>query len=774
MNLGTPLVWAALAGSLASFGCYVAATAGRNNLREPARHLYTAATATVIAISVLLLTFMLTDRFDIRYVHDYSSRAQPLLFKISGFWGGQEGSWLLWLTWISVVGLVLARRAGDWEAPAMAFWASVQVFFLTVLVQRGPFVLTGTPTQDGMGLNPLLQNYWMAIHPPILFLGFTLISVPAAFAFAALLRNSYTDWTRLASGWAVLGWTALGAGVLLGGFWAYETLGWGGWWGWDPVENASLVPWLLGGALVHGLMLERRKGGWQRMNLALAFGCFILVIYATFLTRSGVLGDFSVHSFAALGNSYVLVGFLAAYTLLAVGMLAWRSRSQGPEPAAISGKEFLVFLGIVMFGLAGVLVAIGMSSPLLSKAFAGQAGNVPIEYYYRVSAPIGLVMLALAGLSPLWSWARSGSSSTLFNRSWRMLVGLSLLVGLVLGLVLWAQRGPEQAARFTIAWYAVTMLIPNLWVLFDGVRRLGFVKSGGHVAHVGLAIFFIGMLASSHNNKAVPDRLTLVTDASQEHLGMQWTLKGIGETTPEGKEPFEIEVRDAEGRTFMATPVMQRVREGMMRHPYIRKSLLGDLYIAPVEQDVANPPPHTTLPTGGKAKLGPYNVEFLGFTGMQTLADGSIQAGARLKVEPESGKAPAQEVISVLKMTPQGARFFPAPLQGTEDQILITQMSVEDGAASILLDGPKWRENMGLMGTIEVTFKPFVWVLWLGAITIAVGGGLSTVRRMREARQRSISPEMEQIGEEAASDDTPAPEHTGAAGAAEAAEAARA
>ncbi len=738
MTIGNALILAALGGSLASLTLYVLTALGRDGLRDYARSAFTATTVLVGAASGLLWWLMLTDRFDIRYVHDYSSSAQPLVFKISGFWGGQEGSWLLWLLFISLAGLLLMRRAAHAEGPAMAFWSSVQTFFLTILVQRSPFVATPAPVEDGMGLNPLLQNYWMAIHPPVIFMGFTLLSVPAAFAVAALVSRDFGRWSRLAHGWALAGWTVLGVGLLLGGIWAYETLGWGGWWGWDPVENSSLVPWLVGGALIHGLMLEKRRAAWRRLNLFLAYSAFILIIYATFLTRSGVLGDFSVHSFASLGNHHWLMGFLLGYTALGIGLVAWRTRGleQGEGYDSISSKEFLVFLGIVLFGLAAVLVAIGMSSPILSAALAGTAGNVPVEYYYRVTTPIALAMMALVGMSPLVAWSRSIRPSRAGTRLLRLLWA-SLALGLIAGALFWARAGAEIGARVAVGWFALSILLPNLYTLFDSLRRQGALASGGHFAHVGLAILFLGMLASSHNNKAEPDRLFLTQGKPQEHLGMRWTFTGVRDGQGgDRRQTLALRVERPDGRTLAVNPSLEEVRDGSeMRRPGIRSGLAGDLYVAPVELDVENPPPHAHLDRGTSGQLGPYRVEFAGFTAMEQNPDGSVQAAARLLVHREGTDRPS-EVLAGLRLGSGRPQYLPGQVPGTEDRIVLTRMSGESGSVSVLLDGPRWRQDAALRAVVEVTFKPLVWVLWLGAGIIALGGGLSTARRAREARFR--------------------------------------
>lgn len=759
VQVGDIVLWLAMGAALGSLGLYLASIRKAALIRA-ARLLYVFSGVCVFTSSIILLTYMLTNRFDIKYVHDYSSINQALIYKISGFWGGQEGSWLLWLTWICIGGLLLYRRAAAAEPQVMAFWSSVQVFFLTILVVRSPFLPVDSAMADpeGLGLNPLLQNYWMAIHPPILFAGFTLISIPAAFAVAALIRKDHANWTRLVFGWAVAGWTILGIGLLLGGIWAYETLGWGGFWGWDPVENASLVPWLLGGALIHGLMLERTKGSWRKLNIFMAYAVFITVIYATYLTRSGILGDFSVHSFASLDSSKWLLGFLLAYIVFGFGLVALRSgkvdEASGFE--TISSKEFLVFIGIVMFSMAGVLVAVGMSAPIYTKWLSGEPGAVPIEYYYNVTTPLLLVMMALVGCSPLVGWARARKSENRSNTAWIRLLMLSMALGLIAGAIYWQKSGAEIGARVAVGWFAFTILVPNLYSLWDTIRRTGWRLSGGHIAHVGLSVFLLGMLAATHNNKEHPDRIALEIEKPREFQGYTWTFMGSQKNGGDGKEKMLIAVEPPTGISFLAQPIIQEVRQGQMLHPFIRRSITGDLYIAPVTTEFANLPPHGTLAKGHSADIGPYHIEFLDFDKMEMFEDGTVQAGTKLKVtHKETGTT--ETLTPIMAMGEGEVEFTPATFKETEHLIVVTNMSVTEQAATIAIDGPEYRAAIVHQGIIEVTFKPLVWLQWLGAAIIAVGGGISSMRRSREARQvaESAKPEQNSQDTQASSGETP-------------------
>ena len=271
----------------------------------------------------------------------------PVQYMISCFWEGQEGSFLLWIFWHVVIGLVIMRFNRKWEAPVMAVFSGVQLFLVSMIlgvvlggvkIGSSPFILLreflpDLPVwkmnpdfvpKDGTGLNALLQNYWMVIHPPTLFLGFALTLVPFAFAIAGLWKKELTAWVKPALPWTLIGGGVLGVGVVMGAYWAYETLNFGGYWNWDPVENAVYIPWLVLVASLHGMVLWQKRRTGLRTAFALVVATFVLILYATFLTRSGVLGNASVHSFTDLGLSGQLFIYLAFFTVLAVALLVWR------------------------------------------------------------------------------------------------------------------------------------------------------------------------------------------------------------------------------------------------------------------------------------------------------------------------------------------------------------------------------------------------------------------------------------------------------------------
>ena len=306
-----------------------------------ARRLYYAFTFSVILASVLLMSRLLTHDFRLSYVSSYSGRDLPFYYLFSTFWAGQEGSFLLWLFWGSIIGLFVLRSAKEQESPVMIVYVASFIGIVAILVKQSPFRFLGQIPPDGQGLNPLLQDPWMVIHPPVMFSGFASLSVPFAFAIAALWSKRWDGWVVRAMPWALFTFVTLGTAILMGGYWAYKTLGWGGYWAWDPVENTSLVPWLATVALVHGMFLQKAREKHRKINIILAILAFCCILYGTFLTRSGVLADFSVHSFIDLGITGWLVGIIMVFLVGGLALLAfrWKEIPVVSDLDAATGKE---------------------------------------------------------------------------------------------------------------------------------------------------------------------------------------------------------------------------------------------------------------------------------------------------------------------------------------------------------------------------------------------------------------------------------------------------
>ncbi|HNC31710.1 MAG TPA: cytochrome c biogenesis protein CcsA, partial [Cyclobacteriaceae bacterium] len=331
---------------------------------------YIHATA-VLGICVTLFAIISNHYFEYHYAYSHSDKKLPTYYLISTFWNGQEGSFLLWMFWHAIIGIVLIYVNKFWEAPVMTVFALVQAFLASMIlgvvipgiefkIGSSPFILLRDALpdpifkiqpdfipEDGTGLNPLLQNYWMVIHPPTLFLGFALTLVPFSFCIAGLWIKKYSEWIRPALPWSLVAGAILGLGILMGGYWAYETLNFGGYWNWDPVENAVYVPWLVLIASIHTMITYRNSGTALKASMILVIMVFVLILYSTFLTRSGVLGDASVHSFTDLGLSGQLLIYLFFFVLIAIVFttIRWKQIPITEKETAVWSREFWIFIG---------------------------------------------------------------------------------------------------------------------------------------------------------------------------------------------------------------------------------------------------------------------------------------------------------------------------------------------------------------------------------------------------------------------------------------------
>ncbi|MEO1255086.1 MAG: cytochrome c biogenesis protein CcsA, partial [Bacteroidota bacterium] len=374
------------------------------------------------------LFYLITNHyFEYHYVFSHSSKLLPVYYQISCFWEGQEGSFLLWMFWNAVLGIILLNTNKFWKAPVMLIMCLTQVFLASMIlgvvvfdVKLGssPFMLLRdvidapifktNPNfipEDGNGLNPLLQNYWMVIHPPTLFLGFATTVIPFAYCLGGLIIGKNKEWIRPALPWAQFSAMILGVGILMGAYWAYETLNFGGYWNWDPVENAIYVPWLVLVASIHVMIAYKKSGSALKLSMILVVASFLLVLYATFLTRSGILGNSSVHSFTDLGLSGQLLIYLLAFISLSVYLIIkrWKEIPSTKEETSTYSREFWIFMGSAVLCLMAFQVLAGTSIPVYNKIaelFGIELNMAPAtDMYFAYFIPQLILSIFLAFLS---------------------------------------------------------------------------------------------------------------------------------------------------------------------------------------------------------------------------------------------------------------------------------------------------------------------------------------------------------------------------------------
>src|SRR5579863_10253360 len=489
----------------------------RRNLPDfvvSARHALWAMCAMVTIAVVVLWISLLRSDFSLEYVAGYSSTTLPTVYKITSLWGGQQGSLLFWTWLLSIFSSIAAfqnRRRNPEIAPyALAVLAGVAIFFLLMLnfVTR-PFDLLATVPAEGSDLNPLLQNYWMAIHPPSLYTGYVSATVPFAFGAAALITGKLDDgWIRSTRRWAIFSWFFLTLGNMFGARWAYQVLGWGGYWAWDPVENAAFMPWLVMTAYLHSVMIQERKDMLKVWNLVLIGMAFGLTLFGTFITRSGVIS--SVHSFTQSGLGPYFLTFLITVVVLYTGLLLARVkqlRTPAEFESYLSREAAFLFNNLVLVGIA-FAVFWGTLFPVLSEAVRGVKITVGPPFFDKVNGPLALGLIFLMGVGPLIAWRRTSPQTLLRTflapvamgvgagvavfamglRQWYVLTALSL-AAFALGTVMVEFRRGVSARRHLVHETPARALV-NL--VAKNNRRYG-----GYIIHLGVVCAFIGIVASS-------------------------------------------------------------------------------------------------------------------------------------------------------------------------------------------------------------------------------------------------------------------------------------
>ena len=685
---GTVLMWLAFLLGLGSTIAYLFAVAGRQGARSLARQAYVLMTAAVVLASGLLMYLLVTHDYRLAYVWAYSDNMLPLHYLISTFWGGQEGSFLLWIFWGSLLGLPLIKFARGYESRVMVFYNATVLSLIVLLLKQNPFrfhqgLTAAQIPMDGQGLNPLLQNPWMVIHPPIMFLGYASLGIPFAFALAALWMRRYDEWTKVSLPWVLLSLGTLGTAIMMGGYWAYETLGWGGYWGWDPVENASLVPWLLTVSLAHGMLLQRGRNRFRRTNLVFAVLAYLAVVYATFLTRSGVLADFSVHSFVDLGLTGWLVVNMAIFLLLAVAMLVWRWRE---IPAEVGDEPFLsrtIFfvVGIVLTALLAAIVCLGTSAPLISRLW-GEPSQVGPDFYNRMGFWLAVVLAVALGATPFLGWTRRKEDAP---RRLAVTLGVTAVligIGFALGLTGWKAAVYVAAALFNT--------VANLWAVADFGRKGRWRAAGGAVAHVGIGLMLLAFITTGWFDRT--QKVRLKQDQPAEILGYTMTFRGVDKPTPASREQMVVEVSDPGGSSFVLRPRMwvNQKSNQLVANPDIKAFLTGDLYLAPVEYDPGQDAPvsgRLMLTKGEPQQFRDWTLTFQRFDlERQGAVPGAFTVGVVVQLERPDGETITLEPSVV--SSADGAQAFPVDIPWVPGaRLRATGMSVDQGKVRVELLG---------------------------------------------------------------------------------------
>ncbi len=568
-------------------------------LAENAQKGIVAAAVLVTLASAILLYLLLARDFQVKYVYEHVSTYQPTIYTLSAFWAGQEGSLLLWLWLLTLFSAFIARREEDWGRElrpyALAVLALCQAFFaLLLVIASNPFATLPTRPAEGFGLNPLLENFWMIIHPPVVFVGYAAYTVPFAFAIAALATGKLgQDWIRGIRRWNLFSWLFLGLGILLGAWWAYLELGWGGYWGWDPVENASLIPWLVGTALLHSATTQERRGMFKVWNISLMILTFVLCIFATFVTRSGIIQ--SVHAFGQSVIGHYFMAFLVIILVVSFGLAFYRRRELASEAEMgdLLSREAGYLLNNLLFSGLALAVLIGTVFPTVSEIVQGTQVALGPPFFERVSAPLSLAIVVLIGVCPLLGWRKTSPERLTKRLLYPGLIALAVAVLLFVAGI----TEPFALLSFTVCAFVASSI---LWGFLRGavarhrstgedyllaLRRLiskNRRRYGGYLVHLSMVIIVMGVVGSSLYQTEYQVTLTEGERVTVEDYALEQEAFWV-ETSP-NKHRFATPLGVYRGGKRIATLVPERNfhwnTEQWVTEVAIRTSLKEDLYVS--------------------------------------------------------------------------------------------------------------------------------------------------------------------------------------------------
>ena len=787
----------------------------------------------VLGIFIILFSLIYNHRYEYQYVYKNSGNDLEPKYILSSLWSASEGSFILWTVWHAVLGIVLMFTSKKWGAPVMSVLSFAQVCLATMMlgiylfdtkIGSSPFALFreqmpdlpafqfadyALRIKDGNGLNMLLQNYWMVIHPPVLFLGFASTIIPFAFAMGGLMTKKYGDWVKPVLPWALFSACVLGVGVMMGGAWAYESLSFGGYWAWDPVENASLVPWLVLVAGIHTLLIYKSTGRSLQTSFFLIALSFILIIYSTFLTRSGILGETSVHSFADLGMNAQLYLFLYAFfwlpAILSLEGLKKKFLASGAailflplaefvhpffalispvaalvlflvnmnklipgikKEEAASSREFWMFIGSLVILFSAIIITAQTSLPVYNKVFGLKiAPAQDIEFSYnRIQIFIAILIGLLTAIGQFLKYKETGSQY-FFKKIGLPFIVSAIASGLILnfGNINYDKYG---IGYLSFVWIAISCsvfaIIANLAYIWIGIR--GKLKlSGPSIAHFGFGMMLLGILISSskkeilsyntsgifvplgENSKELPGENMTLLKGQKMDMGKYWVTYASDSVHPKKSQwYFKINFEDKKtNETFTIEPnafVNYKGNEGLMANPgskhYWDHDVFG--YITTMTDQSKNQDTSSFIPktlevgdTVSYSKNGLIILE--GIKSFDSLPEVFGENGklyeARLKVFSDGSK-------------PEEAHFSDPRLAIVRGNSLSIPDTLSSGEMIQLskYDGKQVEISIKVPSTVTqyLTLKalkfPFINLLWLGTIIMAVGFVISIVRRIQLSR----------------------------------------
>lgn len=748
----------------------------------------------ILGVLSILMTAILSHWFEFDYVWRHSSRDLPLEYVFSALWEGQEGSFIIWMFWHMVLGWFLVRGARSWEPGTMAVVGLAQLLLTSMIlgvyvfgtkIGSSPFVLIrelpenlGLPWttikdyliripafRDGQGLNPLLQNYWMVIHPPTLFLGFAATLIPFAYVVAGWIERRPLDWVTPALPWVFFGVGVLGTGILMGGAWAYEALSFGGFWAWDPVENASLVPWITLVAAGHLMFIVKKKKTSGGLTAIMVMLTFVLILYSTFLTRSGVLGDSSVHSFVDLGLNgqlMLLLGFFALGSLVLL-VARWRALPKNSADEAFSSREFWLVIGSLVLLLSAVQISFSTSIPVLNKII-GPEGLIPLlgeamappadvfKHYHSIQIPVAIVVSLFMAAVPFLRW--DSTPGAMMRRMIPSLVA-SLVLG---GLATWG-------LKFDQPMYAV-LLITGMFAAFANMdywlRFLrGNWRSGGlALAHFGFALILLGALISNGKKQAISQNPVFLHKdfPANEHIlipagdtvsmhpyWVEWT----GERREGHFQIYDVNFYGTNPdqtpgeKLFSLAPYIQiNPRMGNVREPSTKHYWDRDIYTYVSFADMRSPEEKKSGWTEEMEATMGRGEEVFVFDEFMMRCDSIIVSDAQMV--QETGDLAALDMAARLTLKHMDGRSetIDVPYQVRGNQAMPGEAEFTELGVKARFDGVSdepgrftmkfWRKSPEEEEFIllQAFIFPYINLLWLGVVLLAIGSGLAVAKRL--------------------------------------------
>ncbi|MCO5248853.1 MAG: cytochrome c biogenesis protein CcsA [Chitinophagales bacterium] len=747
--------------------------------------------------TAIILTLMIHQHlFEYRYVYQHSSKQLPMRYLFAAFWEGQEGSTLLWMFWHSIIGFVLIFRAKKWEAPVMTILALAQIMLVSmelgfhfkipsIDIDFSPFffsfnwvdykmgsnpfalakdvmtlpVFSIDPNfvfEDGNGLNPLLQNYWMVIHPPTLFFGFACTTVPFAYALSSLWLRNYNDWLQPAIRWTLFTLMILGTGIMLGGLWAYEALSFGGFWAWDPVENASLVPWLFLAAGLHTALIYK----YSRYSLVPTYlfllAGMIFTLYSSFMTKSGVLGESSVHSFTDMGMSAQLVISIFVFLLPALWLFFKRYKELPgkKDEEAVSSREFWMFIGSLVFLVSALHIIIFTSFPVINKIIGTKIAPPDIAHYNSVEIWVAIMLLIGTAITQYFSYKQTNIQRLLKNAIGSLLVSIAIATPIIYYFKFY------RLDFLLLAVTSVYAVIGNAHYMFRNLKGR-MLHIGGSVTHLGFGLFMLGILISQGRQHVVSlnkyginygdsfteeenaENILLYKNEPQMMSGYKVTYIGDSAALPNMYFKVLYQKFDKNNHledSFVLTPNVQFNKTmGNVPNPSTHKTFARDLYThittAPLNDDGTET--DTLLTESKKVGIGDTVFASRSFAIFESLdpnpkledielQKGDIAIGAKLRLYKVDTSYTIEPVYFIRDLV---AASIPVKIDDIDVSFSLSKIFPQENKVEITVE-----QKLRKFIIMKAIIFPFINLAWLGFSLMFVGIALSLRKRLIEKK----------------------------------------